>query len=282
MRLKMFHHKKLIMKFTQLLASTGMVLIFSSCLNDPNTLNPIQSLSLHDQQVELHFEPSQSQVKDSSFILSEEQVVVVRELDDMLSMKDRILQARTDSLWPALTRKWTEFSVEHIGTHRTPYAQDETLAKTFFPEAARKWAQLNADLVRLSGEVRFGDALEVLLYSTPQGIFPEDLLKSVIYTHVYDDIYINIIGGSSMEYAHTTGGTVKIIQQTNYPQSDEMTLAVETNDVRYMDVFIRIPSWAVNPSVTHGVVKYVANPGEYCEISKKWRTGDAIKILLRQ
>lgn len=270
------------MKFTQLLASIGMVLIFSSCLNDPNTLNPVQSVSLHAQQVELHFEPSTAQVKDSLQNLTQDQRAVLLELDEMLSMKDRILQTRTDSLWPALIRKWAEFSLKHIGTHRTPYATDESLAKTFSPEAVRKWVQLNVDLVKLSGEVRFGDALEVMLYGTPQGVFPEDLLKSVIYTHVYDDIYINIIGGSSMEYAHTTGGTVKIIQQTNYPQSDEMTLAVETNDVRFMDVFIRIPSWAVNPSVTHGVVKYVANPGEYCQISKKWRTGDAIKILLRQ
>lgn len=270
------------MKFTQLLASVAMVIIFSSCLNDPNTLNPVQSVSLHEQQVELHFESSPPPVQDSLQGLTKEQRSVIQELDDMLSMKDRILQTRTDSLWPVLTRKWTEFSLKHIGTHRTPYAQDEALSTTFFPEAARKWAQLNVDLVKLSGEVRFGDALEVLLYGTPQGVFPGNLLKSVIYTHVYDDIYINVIGASSMEYAHTTGGLVKIIQQTNYPQSDEMTLAVETNDVRYMDVFIRIPSWAVNPSVTHGMVKYVANPGEYCQISKKWRTGDAIKVLLRQ
>ena len=270
------------MKFTQLLASIGMTLIFSSCLNDPNTLYPVQSVSLHEQQIELQIEPSQTEVQNSSLSLTQEQMVVVQELDEMLSMKERILQTRTDSLWPALTRQWTEFSLKHIGTHRTPYAQDESLSKTFFPEAARKWAQLNVDLVKLSGEVRFGDALEVLLYGTSEGVFPQDLLKSVIYTHVYDDIYINLIGASSMEYAHTTGGTVKIIQQTNYPQSDEMTLSVETNDVRYMDVFIRIPSWAVNPSVTHGVVKYVASPGGYCQISKKWRTGDAIQILLRQ
>jgi DUF1680 family protein len=48
-----------------------------------------------------------------------------------------------------------------------------------------------------------------------------------------------------------------------------------------MDVFIRIPSWAVNPTVTHGNVKYVAHPGEYCEVYRKWNNGDQIKVELK-
>lgn len=270
------------MKLTQQLVSIGMVLTFSSCLNDPNTRYPVQSVSFHEKQIELHFQPSQTQGKDFLLNLSRDQSLVIQALDEMLFLTEQIRQTRSDSLWPQLTRKWTEFSLKNIGTHRIPYAQDESLTNTFFPEAALKWAQLNVDLAKLSGEVRFSDALEILLYGAPGVVIYEQLLKSVIFTHVDDKIFINIIGPSSMEYQHTTGGNVKLIQQTNYPQSNEMTLTCETNDVRYMDVFIRIPSWAVNPSVSHGMVKYVARPGEYCQISKKWRTGDAITVILRQ
>ena len=270
------------MKLAQQLVFIGMVLILSSCLNDPNTLSPIQSVSFHEKQIELHFQPPKTQRQDSLLSLSQEQSLVIQELDEMLSMNKQIRQTHSDSLWARLTSKWTEFNLNYMGTHRTPYTQDDTLKNKLFPGAALKWAQLNVDLVKLSGEVRFSDALEILLYGTHGIVFSEQLLKSVIFTHVDDKIFINIIGPSSMEYQHTTGGNVKVIQQTNYPQSNEMTLTCETNDVRYMDVFIRIPSWAVNPSVSHGMVKYVARPGEYCEISKKWITGDAITVILRQ
>ena len=281
MGIKMFQNKKLIMKFTQLLVSIWMVLIFSSCLKDPVKLYPIQSESFHEKQIELHFQPFQTAVQDSLVTFSQEQNRVSEELDEMLSITQRIIQSRSDSLWSTLNMKWTEFNTHYFGAGRSPYVVNEAATDSLFPEATLKWAQLNVDLVKLSGEVRFGDALEVLLYDKKGDALPEKLLKSVIFTHLSDKIYINIIGSSSMEYQHTTGGTVKLIQQTNYPTSNEMTLMCETNDVRYMDVYIRIPSWAVNPSVSHGNVKYVARPGEYCQISKKWRTGDEIRVVVK-
>jgi DUF1680 family protein len=60
-----------------------------------------------------------------------------------------------------------------------------------------------------------------------------------------------------------------------------MTLTCETNDARYLDVYIRIPEWAVNPTVAHGNVKYVAHPGEYCQISRKWKDKDEFFIILK-
>ena len=272
------------MKLKQLLVSIGMVLIFSSCLKDPNKLSPIESESFHERQIELNFHPSQVSVQDSLQSLSQEQSIVMQELDEMRSMTDQIIQSRSDSLWASLIRKWMEFNSNYIGANRTPHSGDNSsadlLKNTLFPEAALKWVELNVDLVKLSGEVRFGDALEIQLYGQNAVIFPEKLLKSVIYTHLSDKIFINIIGSSSLEYQHTTGGAVKLTQQTNYPKTKEMTLTCETNDVRFMEVFIRIPAWAVNPTVSHGNVKYVARPGEYCQISKKWRTGDEIRVVL--
>ena len=135
--------------------------------------------------------------------------------------------------------------------------------------------------MKFSGEIRFADVLEKLLYESKSPVLSEKLLKSVIYTRIYDQVFVNIIGSSSISYQHTTGGTVKLIQQTDYPEGNEMILKCECSDLRFMDVFIRIPSWAVHPSVTHGNVKYVANPGEYCEISRKWENGDEIKVVLK-
>lgn len=285
MTIKMFQNIKTVMKLTLLLVSTWMVLIFSSCQMDSDSLSAINSESFHEKQIQLYFQPPQLAVHDSMLTLSQGQNLVIRELDDMLSMAEQIPQSHSDSLWRTLTSKWNEFNTNYFGVERNPYSKNDSLDNSInnriFPEATLKWAQLNSDLVKLSGEVRFSDALEILLYDTKEVVFPEKLLKSVIFTHIADKIFINIIGPSSMDYQHTTGGNVKLIQETNYPQTKEMTLVCECNDLRYMDVFIRIPSWAVNPSVSHGNVKYVARPGEYSQISKKWKTGDVIKVIFR-
>ena len=283
MMIKTFQNKKIVMKFTQLLISMCIVLVFPSCNNDPNSLSPINSESFHEKQIQIYFQRSQPQVHGSLLILTKEQNFILKELNEMLSMTDKMRKSGSNSIWTALIRKWTEFNAKYIGTDLTPYSGNDSsvLKKTLFPEATFKWVQLNADLVKFSGKVRFSDALEILLYRYQAIVFPEKLLKSVIFTHVFDQIYINIIGSSTMEYQHTTGGIVRIIQETNYPIGNEMILKSECNDLRYMDIFIRIPSWAVNPSVTHGNVKYVANPGEYCQISRKWLTGDVIKVILR-
>lgn len=286
MTVKMFQIEKTVMKFTLLLAPFLMILVFSSCLKDPNSLSAINSESFHEKQIELHLLLPKTTVKDSLLTFSQEPTLPLKELDEMLSMTAQIRQSLSDSLWHKLTGKWTEFNTHYIGNGRGPFSPNGSMTDSIHlklsPEETLKWAQLNVDLVKLSGEVRFSDALELILYRENEVTLPEQLLKSVIFTHVFDKIYINIIGSSTMEYQHTTGGTVKLIQESNYPKTNEMTLMCECNDLRYMDVFIRIPLWAVNPTVTHGNVKYVALPGEYCQISKKWKTGDEIRVVLRQ
>lgn len=267
-----------------------IILIFSSCKTDSNSLSVINSQSYPEKQINLHFQSGQSLGIDSLLNedrsgLSNEQHLVVSQIDKMISMAEQIRKSPSDSLWVSLIRNWNEVNTNYFGTEKTPFApgssQSDSLPNKMLPETIRKWTELNANLVKLSGEVRFGDALENILYGKANVFVSEKLIKSVIYTHVFDQIYINIIGASSVDYQHTTGGNVKIIQETNYPRGYEMTLKSECNDLRYMDVFIRIPSWAINPSVTHGNVKYVAIPGEYCQISRKWETGDEILVSLK-
>ena len=267
-----------------------IILIFSSCGNDPNSLSVINSQSFLEKQISLHFQSGQLMGVDSLLNedrsgLSNEQYLIVNQIDKMLSMAEQIRKSPSDSLWVSLIRNWNEVNTNYFGTEKTPFALDSSLPDSLnskiLPEAIRKWTELNVNLVKLSGEVRFGDALEKILYGKTSDFVSEKLIKSVIYTHVFDQIYVNIIGVSSVDYQHTTGGNVRIIQETNYPRGYEMILKSECNDLRYMDVFIRIPSWAINPSVTHGNVKYVAIPGEYCQISRKWETGDVISISLK-
>ena len=260
-----------------------MAIVFISCKNDPNSLSVINSKSFHESQIHVDFQADQTTIVSDSLaedsirqIYAKEQYNTLNQIEEMLSMTENIRKSGSDSIWIVLSNRWNEFNsgIDGIG-------QANSTTSKIFPEAIQKWAELNVALVKLSGEVRFGDAIEKILNGSENGSISERLLKSVIYTHIDDKIFINIIGPSSMEYQHTTGGNVRLIQVTNFPEGDVMTLKSKCSDKRFMDVYIRIPSWAVNPTVTHGNVKYVARPGEYTQISRKWKDGDEFRVALK-
>lgn len=290
MAIKMFQNKKFKMRRIPFFASAVLMLILSSCGKATDSFSPVNSESFPEKQIKILFHHEQSSMADSLVNnqlpgLTPEQGGLVKQVDGLISMTEEVSKQGTDSLWVNLAKKWVKLNAVNFGAEREPFqlknSPDESPNGKIFPELISKWAELNAGLVKLSGEVRFGDALEKMVYGPENKFISEKLLKSIIFTHVFDQIFVNVIGSSSMVYRHTTGGEVKIIQETNYPEGNEMTLKVECSDFRYMDVFIRIPSWAVNPTVTHGNVKYVARPGEYCQISRKWKTGDEIRVALK-
>jgi len=193
------------------------------------------------------------------------------QVDALCSKVEKLKAApSSDTLWNSIDGLWRKIGKE-------AFADGSGYAS---PDFMQKWTDINISLIKLSGEVRFGDELEKLLYQSPKPVLSENQLKSVVYTHIDDQIFINIFGSSSVVHHHTTGGNMKLIQQTNFPESNNITFTIESDDVRFLDVYIRIPEWAQNPTVQHGNVKYVARPGEYCEISRKWNSGDRIDIRL--
>ncbi len=250
-----------------------------SCNFNKEGFQAINSESFHESQLVLGPQLQQKVLNDSILLTTEfddSENANTKVLDEMLQNCAFLKRNTSDSLWNSLVSKWEDYkikSVELLGSNGI----DTSLSGILINQ---KWAELNVNLLKLSGQVRFGDVLEELVYSN-QSIFPERLLKSFIYTRIDDHIFINLIGSSHMTYQHTTGGSVTLSQQTNFPESNEMILKCNVADKRFMSVFIRIPSWAKNPSVAYGNVKYVAHAGEYCEISRKWKDSDEILVSLK-
>lgn len=263
------------MKLLRIFAIIGNLVFLFSCGSPKNGLNVINSESFSEKNITLDHLVSQRLLSDSEANISGENPLTIK-LNAMISDAERLRKNQSDSLWNRISASWYDFGKADLSILST-----DSMANSEMSTIAGKWAELNIQLLKLSGEVRFGDAIEDLLYKFPRLVLTEKQLKSIIYTHIDDQIYINLFGSSSFNYQHTTGGTVKLIQQTDYPLGNELILTCEVADVRYMDVFIRIPSWAVNPTVTHGNVKYVAHPGEYCEIYRKWNNGDEIQVVLK-
>jgi hypothetical protein len=258
------------MKFIRLIAISGIVIFLSACGRDAGLLM-VNSESFNDKQITLGNSLTARVLVDSATRF-QESTALSKNLDEAISSLENVRQSKSDSSWSSLLKNW-----EKIKNNPDLNLDSAAIELSVFSS----WTDLNSRLLKFSEQVKFGDELEKLLYKPAVPVLSERLLKSVIYTHIDDQIFINLFGSSSLVHNHTTGGIIKIIQQTDYPSGNEITLKCECSDTRYLDVFIRIPEWAVNPTVTHGNVKYVARPGEYCQISRKWRDGDEIKIVLK-
>lgn len=275
------------MKFHQIIFSAGLVLVMSSCIYFENGLNVVNSQSIPEKQVTIDsiaFAPhlmADTVLNDSTTNIPRRKDLG-NELKKMFGQLEHIRKSQSDTAWTALTKNWNNFRKADLNTDGLPVFKTggPESAGLFSPEVNRDWANLNIQLLKFSGEVEFGDALEKMLYESKEPVFTAKMLKSIIYTRVDDQIFVNIFGNSSMVYNHTTGGKVKIWQETAFPNSNEVLIKIDCDDILFMDIYIRIPEWAKNPTVTHGNVKYVPYAGQYCEVSRKWKRGDVITIEL--
>jgi Uncharacterized protein conserved in bacteria len=254
------------MKHSRILIWAFALTLATAC-NTNNNVEEVNSLSFPENNVVLNESLLQqlASENDSTGNRHNEQ------MDRLVNTIDAFEKNPTPERWSAVLNDWTT-----IGKNR--FANSDTVN---FKAEIRQWADINIRLLKMTEDVSFGDELEKLLYSKKQASLTGQQVKSVIYSHLDDKIFVNLLGSSSVTHHHTTGGSLTLIQQTSFPESNEMTLSVETGDVRFLDVFIRIPSWAQNPTAQLGNVKFVANPGEYCEISRKWKNGDQIHISLK-
>lgn len=277
------------MKFSRLFAAVGITLFLFACNSGKNQLTVINSESFHEKQIQLDGQIQTRLLVDSlnpeaSFDVLNQQAVGGK-LDELVNLAEQVKQTKSDSLWVQFKAEWEDFRTKYVGKDGIPGDQSageiDSIAKAESELLAQKWADLNKNLLQFSGEGIFGDAIEQVLYNLDTPVLTDKFLKSIVFTHIFDQIFVNILASSTLEHYHTTGGTIKLIQKTNYPESNEMTLTSKCSDVRYLDVFIRIPSWAENPTVQLGNVKYVCHPGEYCQISRKWNDGDEITVRLK-
>jgi hypothetical protein len=147
----------------------------------------------------------------------------------------------------------------------------------------KNWFDVTGFLLQLTGDETFAAELERIVWSGFVGIaagLPDSVFSPYIFTKNVDHIHLNLFLPAEISYEHTLGGAVKIAQQTNFPKSGSIRLNFSMEIKRYIEVFVRIPTWAEGASVTVKGVKYFAQPGEYCIIAKKWKEGDVVEIEL--
>lgn len=148
----------------------------------------------------------------------------------------------------------------------------------------REWIEVTGFLFEITGKPVYAESLQKLPKNKNLSISGSDSyvagekLMPFIFTKNVDHIFVNLFVDSSVEYIHSLGGKVKITQETEDNQN--VVLKFETEEKRYIEINILIPTWAKNATVTEKNVKYVATPGEYCFIARKWKTGDFVEVTL--
>ena len=172
-------------------------------------------------------------------------------------------------------------------------------------------------LAQITGESRYGDAIERVIYNgilaakriqgdgttfyysdyqdnarkvyhpdkwpCCSGTYPQAIVDYLVSAYFHDerDVYINLFVASDLSWKRA-GGDVKLVQATTYPDAGETVIRVEPNTPTEFAVNLRIPSWAQDATVQVSGAGEPTRPraGEYHTIRRTWKPGDSIKVIL--
>jgi DUF1680 family protein len=194
----------------------------------------------------------------------------------------------------------------------------ETHAHFETPCGAYAHFKLARYLLRLTGEARYGDGLERVLYNTilgakdpssdghffyysdyhpatQKGYHPDkypccsgtlpqvvaDYLISA-YFHSSDGIYVNLFTPSLVNWK-INDTPVQLIQKTDYPASDSTELRVILSATTDFTLYVRIPGWLQSPAqlfLNGRSASVPAEPQTFAAIHRRWSNNDTLQITM--
>lgn len=179
--------------------------------------------------------------------------------------------------------------------------------------ATMSWLQITQYLLELTGDIKYADAMERLLWNhvfasqaidgdtyryhtPPNGVKPRGLyhgpncctssghrMVSLLPTFLYgkdkDGVFINQYAASTVETELSNGQSIRIKQDTDYPQSTKISILIESAPKDAMTIRLRVPGWCKKPSVRlNGEPIRSVKTNSYLEIKRLWSNGDVIEL----
>jgi hypothetical protein len=175
------------------------------------------------------------------------------------------------------------------------------------------WLQLCIQLLRLTGEAKYADTIERIVYnhllasqkpsgeslcyftplagkkpydkgmncctsSGPRGIA---LLPTIAYTLGSGLLAVNLYEPSTAEVT-MAGTVVRIEQRTRYPLENTVEILVEPERPVTFDLLLRIPGWCKRAavSVNGEAASAPVRSGEYFKTTRRWNNGDRVTLEL--
>jgi DUF1680 family protein len=182
------------------------------------------------------------------------------------------------------------------------------------------WLQFNAQLLRLTGEARFAEQLEHVVYNQLCGAQRPDgkawcyyaemegkkpytaildgqcclssgprgfaLVPTFALTTDADGVVVNLYDAAEATLVLRDGTRVRLGLDTIYPASDTIAMTVDPAQASEFTVKLRIPEWCKKDSATlrvnNDATPIVMGPDGYAFVRRRWSPSDRILLSLPQ
>jgi hypothetical protein len=172
--------------------------------------------------------------------------------------------------------------------------------------------QLSMALLAITGEPKYADAIERLVYNHLLGAQAADgrdwcyfteivgskqftqsvncchssgprgtaMIPTLFYATGEKRVRINLYGQSRFKGDVSGVGPVEIRQQTKYPADGKIVIDVRTANPANFRLELRMPQWSKNCKLTINEQPSEAKPGELAVLDREWRAGDKVMLDL--
>ncbi len=182
--------------------------------------------------------------------------------------------------------------------------------------AVMSWVELNQALLELTGETRYADAIELLLwnhifaaqtpdgrairYHTPlNGVKPAGLfhgpdcctgsghrlisqIPGLLYGKGPRGVYVNqYVPSEALLTPPGASVRCRLSLSTDFPARGLVTIKVDPEKPVRFTLFLRIPAWCKAPQLElNGRMQAPGRPGRYQALDRLWRPGDVLHLTL--
>ena len=204
-----------------------------------------------------------------------------------------------------------------VGEHYEPRVGEPIDGEVAETCATLSWLQLNRSLLELTGDPKYADVIERLLwnqvfasqaiegdghryFTPPNGEKPHGqfrgpdccngsghrmlaMVPSLIYAEGSDDLFVNQFVASSARLRPGGGPPVVIRQETDYPETECVRIRVDPDRAARSALRVRIPSRCTGASAAvNGVPCHAGDvrPGAYLVLDRTWTAGDRVELRL--
>ncbi len=173
-------------------------------------------------------------------------------------------------------------------------------------------------LMRITGDSRYGDSMESVLYNTIlgakpllpdgtsfyyadynnsatkfyhqdkwpccSGTFPQITADYGIssYLSAPDGVYVNLYVPSQLRWKQN-GTRCTLVQNTQYPYHPETTLSLQMEKPESFAIYLRVPAWAgpgTHLAVNGKSSSIALKPGTFVPVRQTWKNGDRIEFSI--
>ena len=176
--------------------------------------------------------------------------------------------------------------------------------------------KLTRYLLRATGDSRYGDSMEQVMYNTVLGALPlqadgrnfyysdynfdarrvykeahwaccAGTLPQVaadyrinLYLRAPQSVYVNLYVPSTLRWDED-GAQLSLTQTGNYPYDGKVVFSLAASKPADVTLHFRIPAWAPWAQIrVNGEVQPAPVPGRFAAVRRHWRSGDVVELLL--